>query len=165
MITQAELQERFEYRNGTLFRKKAVHKYPAGSAVGSIVTGGVARPDKKYLQTKIQGKCYAVHRLIFMYHNGYCPDQLDHINRDSLDNRIENLRPATSSQNMMNRKLFSNSKSGYSGVSWHKASGKWFVYVDSNKRRRNIGYFEDLELAALVASEARDKYHGSFAVA
>jgi len=40
---------------------------------------------------------------------------------------------------------------------------KWFVYVDVNKKRNNIGYFEDIELAELVAIEAREKYHGAYA--
>jgi hypothetical protein len=48
-------------------------------------------------------------------------------------------------------------------VSWHKAQQKWFVYVDVNKKRKNIGYFKDFEFAELVAIEAREKYHGAFA--
>ncbi len=80
-----------------------------------------------------------------------------------MDNRIENLRLATASQNMMNRKKFKNNRSGVTGVSWHKKSERWFVYIDANKKRKNIGYFDDFELAELVAIEARDLYHGKFA--
>ena len=54
---------------------------------------------------------------------------LDHINGDTSDNRIENLREATAAQNMQNRKTFANNKSGHKGVAWSKFHSKWFVYM------------------------------------
>lgn len=163
MLTQQELRERFEYRDGNLYRRRAAQKYPAGSMVGSIASGGTSRPDKKYLVTSVKGVSYSVHRLIFAYHHGFFPQQVDHINRDTLDNRIENLRPADQSKNMCNRRKFANNTSGYCGVHWSKRQHKWVAYVDIDKRRHHLGCFDDAELAGLVASEARDKYHGEFA--
>ena len=160
-ITQEEVRASFAYTDtGGLVHRGGRF---AGAPVGSVSTGGKHRPDKKYLHTKIRGRHYAVHRLVWLYHYSDLPEQIDHVNRDSLDNRIENLRPASATENMSNRKLFKNSTSRCKGVSWHKRRNAWFVYVDANKKRRTLGYFDDLEFAELVATEARDKYHGAFA--
>lgn len=164
-VTQTQIKALFDYRDdGNLVRKVAVGG--AAGQVGRVVgyyLGDTTRPGKGYRATKIGGKHYCVHRLIWLWHHGDMPENLDHINRNSLDNRIENLRVASASENMMNRKLFSNSTSGCRGVSWHKQRGVWWAYVDCNKRRKSLGYFEDLELADLVATEARAKFHGQFA--
>jgi hypothetical protein len=166
VITQEEVRRLFDYReDGALIRKVAVGG-PAGQigrAIGSITTGGAERPDKKYLITKIAGKHYCVHKLVYLWHHGQWPEQIDHINRDSLDNRIENMRASDACSNMQNRKLFKNNTSGVKGVSWDKIHNKWSVYVGVNRKIKQIGYFEDLEFAELVSQEARLKYHGAFA--
>lgn len=163
-ISQQLLKELFDYReDGNLIRKKTT--MGKGNIAGSVVgyKPKVITRSHRYATTKINGKHYSIHKLIYMWHTGVWPEQIDHINKDSLDNRIENLRLATSAQNASNRKLFTSNTSGAKGVSWHKAQKKWFVYVDVNKKRKNIGYFDDFELAELVAIEARDKYHGVYA--
>lgn len=163
-ITQEQIKQLFDYRDdGSLIRRVALPGINNG--VGTIVgcKPKTITRNNRYVTTKIKGQHYCVHRLIYLYHHGRVPDQLDHINGNTLDNRIENLRPANQSLNMMNRKTFANNKSGVKGVHWHKRSQKWFVYVDVNKQRKNIGYFEDFDLAELVANEARAKFHGSFA--
>jgi hypothetical protein len=166
VITQAELKRLFDYQeDGALIRKVAVSG-PAGQvgrAIGSVATGGAKRPDKKYLITRIAGQHYCVHKLVYLWHHGEWPQQIDHINQDSLDNRIENLRMADSCENMQNRKLFKNNRSGAKGVAWSKRASKWQVYVGINRKIKHVGYFVDLELAELVATEARQKYHGAFA--
>jgi len=156
MITQKMLHEIFDYReDGNLIRKDT------GAIVGSKPK--VVTRNRRYATTKIKGQHFCVHKLIYMYHHGEMPDQLDHININSLDNRIENLRPASSEQNMSNRTLFKNNKSGYKGVCWHKQHEKWGVTIGVNGLFKHIGYFENLELAGLVSIEARDKYHGKYA--
>jgi hypothetical protein len=163
-ITQQQLKELFDYReDGNLVRKTSIAGN--GNTAGRVVGHKPKHITRncRYASTKINGQHYSVHKLIYMWHTGVWPEQLDHINKDSLDNRIENLRLATTSQNASNRKLFTSNTSGVKGVSWHKAQKKWFVYVDVNKERKNIGYFDDFELAELVAIEARDKFHGAYA--
>ena len=166
MITQEEVRRLFDYReDGALIRKVAVGG-PAGQigrAIGSVTTGGAERPDKKYLSTKISGKHYCVHKLVYLWHYGQWPEQVDHVNKDSLDNRVENIRVADSCENMQNRGLFKNNKSGAKGVVWHKRISKWQVYVGVRRAIKHIGYFDDFELAELVAHEARQKFHGAFA--
>lgn len=164
MISQKQLHQLFEYRDdGNLIRKVsgAGPANKAGAVVGCFPKK--LTRNRRYGMTKINGQHYCVHKLIYMYHHGVMPEQLDHINGNSLDNRIENLRSVTASQNAQNRKTFVNNKSGCKGVFFNKRSGKWAVYVDVNKKRRHLGSFEDFEFAELVAIEARDKYHGKFA--
>lgn len=164
MIDQQTLKAKFDYRpDGCLVlindaETDVWKRRPVG-----FMSCSKDRPEKIYRVTKIKGRQYAIHRLIWLWHYGEYPEQIDHINRDGLDNRIENLRLATACQNMMNRRRFKNNSSGVTGVSWHKKSERWFVYINANKKRKNIGYFDDLELAELVAIEARDLYHGKFA--
>ena len=66
-------------------------------------------------------------------------------------------------QNAYNTKIRTNNTSGVKGVSWHKKDKKWRVRVCVDGVNNFIGNFDDLELAELVAIEARDKYHGKFA--
>lgn len=165
-FTQDKARELFEYHeDGYLIRKISGmgRANQSGSKVGNYSAKNLGERNARYVTTKINGQHWCVHKLIYLWHHGYVPDQLDHINRDTLDNRIENLRPATASENASNRKLFSNSTSKIKGVSWHKYTKKWYVYLNIGKQRKNIGYFENLELAELVAIEAREKYHGSYA--
>jgi hypothetical protein len=112
---------------------------------------------------RVDGVVYTLHRLIFIYHHGYAPKIIDHINNDRSDNRIENLREATQQQNCLNRKLHKNNTSGVKNVRWDKKCQKWVVELSINRKRRFFGWHEDLEFAELVALEARDKYHGVFA--
>jgi len=65
--------------------------------------------------------------LIFLYHHGYLPKFVDHIDGNKKNNRIENLREATKSQNAMNQKVSTRNTSGIKGVMWHKRDKKWFV--------------------------------------
>lgn len=166
MVTQKQLRELFDYReDGNLVRRVAV-RGPGGQvgrAIGSMSNGGKMRPEKRYMITKIAGEHYYVHKLIYLYHHGYMPDQVDHINRNSLDNRIENMRAATGSQNCANRALFKNSTSGIRGVSWDKIHKKWKAYVNFHGKRKNLGYYDNQAQAAKQVEIARNQLHGVFA--
>jgi hypothetical protein len=159
MITQQLVVDCFEYRDGLLYWKKVTHpnkQYMTDKPAGSIHKTG-------YRHITWKNKVYKTHRLIFMLHHGYLPPEIDHINGDRQDNRIENLRPANRSENQCNRFALANNTSGYPGVSWHKKSKAWCVRVMKNGRTVVQQYFKDLELAGLVAVEARSLYHGQYA--
>lgn len=166
MVTQSLLHELFDYReDGNLVRRVAV-RGPGGQVgrcIGSVTTGGKDRPDKKYMITKIAGQHYCVHKLIYLYHHGYMPEQVDHINRNSLDNRVENMRAATGAQNMANRSVFKNNTSGVKGVSWHSGHKKWSAYVNVAGKRKHLGYCDDIAQAAKLVQAARDQLHGDYA--
>jgi hypothetical protein len=155
--TQEYLRQIFDYKDGNLyFKKKIGSRGYIGKKVGSLTSKG-------YLYTTINKKGYLIHRLIFMMFYGYIPNQIDHIDGNSLNNFIENLRPATREENCQNAKLSIANTSGTKGVYWQKSTNKWAISISLNKKRLYFGCFDDLELAELVAQEARDKYHGKFA--
>ena len=159
MITQALVDEYFEYREGKLYWKKVNHpnkQYLVGSEAGSIHKTG-------YRHVTWFNRPHKVHRLIFLLEHGYLPKEIDHINGNRLDNSIENLREATRSENQYNKGACKNNTSGSRGVSWHKKSKAWLVRVSVGGKSKIIGYFKDLELADLVGNMAREKYHGKFA--
>jgi hypothetical protein len=95
--------------------------------------------------------------------NGYVPPILDHIDGNRSNNKIENLRAATVSQNLQNSKTYKSNTSGIKGVSWEKDRNKWKVQIMLRGKNKVIRNLEDLELAELVAIEVRNKYHGEYA--
>ncbi len=99
MITQKEVKELFTYKNGELFWIFFSRGIRKNRLAGS------QRKDGRY-QIVIKGKIYLRSRLVFLYHKGYFPQQIDHINRKQWDDRIENLREATTSLNQKNRSSY-----------------------------------------------------------
>lgn len=87
---------------------------------------------------------------------------VDHINGNPLDNRRNNLRICSSSQNNMNRKISIRNKSGYKGVSWSQSTNKWKAKITVNKKCLTIGYFENKIEAKKAYDEAGKKYFGEF---
>lgn len=153
MIAQDRLKELFTYADGQLICNKT----------GRVRVPTPITKHHRYHRLVVDGKAYALHRLIYVYHHGVAPRVIDHVDNDRTNNRIENLREATQQQNCLNRVRHSNNKSGYKNVYWQANCNKWAVTISVNRNRKNFGFFEDLELAAFVAAEARDKYHGIFA--
>lgn len=89
-------------------------------------------------------------------------EQVDHINHDTLDNRRENLRLASFSQNAMNRNKQQRNTSGYKGVSWINRCNKWLARIKVNNKSIHLGYFDDPETAYEAYCKAADHYHGEF---
>lgn len=155
-LSQSYLQSIFTYKDGVLYWKKQLSKIAKiGTKAGSIDNLG-------YLNVQIKGKKYKVHRVIFMMHYGYLPEFIDHIDRNPSNNNIENLRPATHTENMCNSKTPKNNKSGIKGVSWHKVHKKWYVSIGFKKKKYFFGIFSNLEDAKIVAEKAYKELHGEF---
>ena len=95
------------------------------------------------------------------------PDNLivDHINHNGLDNRKANLRPATKTQNIRNRRKIQKEKyaSKYKGVSFDKSRKKFFAYIKADDKTFYLGAFDDQIDAAKAYDNAARKYHGEFA--
>jgi hypothetical protein len=157
ILTKEYLHEIFEYKDGILYWKlKSRRNLIQGNIAGRFRTDG-------YIAIGINRKIYKAHRLIFMMHHGFFPKFIDHINNIKHDNRIENLRESTHSENCLNRKLRSDNVSNSKGVSWVEANKAWRVRVSDHGVRKFLGYYKDFEVANLVATEARKKYHKEFA--
>jgi hypothetical protein len=156
MLSQVELHQRFEYRNGELFYKiSSSPKIKAGNKVGTLNNG--------YIKVSIGRKKYLAHRIIWMMQYGFLPAEIDHINNNRSDNRIENLRQVNRTQNRCNISSYKNNTSGTKGVSWQSNLSKWQVSISVDGKRKYLGVFKDLELAELVSMEARNKFHGRYA--
>ena len=116
-----------------------------------------------YAKGTIFQHSYAAHRVAFVLIHGRWPDhQVDHINGIRSDNRSENLREATSSQNKMNSKVRCDNSSGYKGVSFHKASNLWRANIRLNGKQRCIGYFKTAEEANDAYQKASEELHGEY---
>jgi hypothetical protein len=150
-LTQQYLHEIFEYKDGGLFWVKNGKK-----------AGWLNKQDNRY-HIRINQKTYKSHRIIFMMFYGFMPKAIDHIDGNPSNNKINNLRQATSSQNNHNQKLKKTNTSGIKGVFWEKSRDKWKVQVKLEKKVVFQKRLDDKELAEFVAIEARNKYHGKFA--
>jgi hypothetical protein len=146
----------FEYRDGELFWKQRGRSRQIGRPAGAVNRDG-------YRRIKYMYKLYAVHRLVWTYHGNDPVDFIDHINGDVLDNRIENLRAATHSQNCMNTRLRSDNTSGIKGVRWSKLKQKWIGTVGINYKNYCAGEFDTKEKAAEAVAKLRQELHGEFA--
>jgi len=162
-LTQQRLKELYIYNPETgLFYSKGV----AGGACkksGEII--GSLRKDG-YVSIKIttNGKMIAhkAHRLAFLYMNGEFPkESTDHINGIKSDNRWCNLREVNRSENMWNRKMNSNNKTGYKGVYPYK--GKFKAMLRWFNKLHTLGVFDTEREAATVVGLERLEQHGSHA--
>ncbi len=89
--------------------------------------------------------------------------EIDHINGNKLDNRRENLRSCTRSQNLANRRIAQVNSSGFKGVSFFKKSGKWTAQIRHNYKLKTLGEFECKLSAARAYDDAAKKLFGEFA--
>jgi hypothetical protein len=101
-----------------------------------------------------------MHRVIMEVKKG---QYVDHVNGNKLDNRRENLRVCTLSQNNMNRKGYNGKTSKYKGVSRHKQTGKWIACITVKKKQTYIGLFVTQEDAALAYNKKAKSLHGEYA--
>lgn len=114
----------------------------------------------KWIKEEKRVKHFRIHNILMAPSQGL---EVDHINGDPLDNRKENLRIVTHSQNMMNSKISKNNTSGYKGVSFNIARNKWQVHIMDNKKEKCVGYFNNKIEAAKVYNQEALKYYGEFA--
>ena len=157
-MKQARLKQLLEYEPTTgLFRWRE-HR-------GNVAAGQIAGCDDAngYRTIRIDKRIYLAHRLAWLYINGQFPSAyIDHVNGDPSDNRIANLRCATRSENMRNRKHNSNNTSGFKGVSWNKSVKKWQAAIRLNGKRHHLGVFDTADAAYKRYCEASKVLHGEF---
>lgn len=156
MLTQSRLKEVLSLTDdGFVWNIGGSGRF-IGKKAGSLHSSG-------YKSIMIDGKAYKEHRLMWLWHYGYMDKELDHINCDPSDNRIENLRLSTRCQNMWNQGARKNNTSGHKNVTWHKAANKWAAQIRYLGKRKHLGVFDDVEDAAEFAELASKMLHGEFA--
>ena len=133
----SRLRELFDYKDGRLLKYIAYKNQWKRS--GGIGRSGSGRPRRTI---SIDGVRYLEHRVIAKYHGFDCDDmQIDHINGDTLDNRIENLRVVSCSENLRNMKKRSE---GFGGVTYDKSRGKWMAFTGEKTGFKNLGRFDNI---------------------
>lgn len=96
------------------------------------------------------------HRLAWYMSTGIYPtQQIDHINHNRSDNRLENLRECSNQENSKNRSRQTNNTSGITGVYWAKNAKKWGAYFKLDGKKIHLGYFSDKDEATKIAKEVR----------
>lgn len=90
-------------------------------------------------------------------------EEVDHRNRDGLNNTRENLRMATRSENMRNSRRRKDNVSGFKGVSFHRSTRKWQAHIMLNQKSIYLGIFTTPEEAHLAYCQAAESMHGEFA--
>jgi hypothetical protein len=153
-INQEEVKRRFSYADGELFYKYSVANMKKGDVVGCR--------NGNYKITTVAYKSIYLHRLIFLYHHGYIPDYIDHIDGNGCNNDIKNLRACTNSQNLMNKTKTKANTSGIKGVSWSSRDKLWRAQLKVDGKSKSLGCFWDKETAGQVLKIERLNNHGEF---
>jgi len=122
-----------------------------------------AKSKQGYLMVKINGIKYFAHRLVWVISYGCWPEQqIDHKDGDKLNNRISNIRLATSAQNNQNKNKRRDNTSGHPGVYWYHRHQKWGASIRVDGKQINLGFYVAFEDAVFKRKCAETKYFGEF---
>lgn len=134
--------------------------------VSNCKTGDIAgRPNTNgHIQISINNRRYMAHNLAWLYMTGEYPTEfiVDHIDRNYANNKWENLRKASLSENSGNTKLSITNTSGVKGVYWNKTKEKWIAQIGIYNRRVHIGNFYTKEEAEKAYKAEANKHFGEF---
>jgi len=146
---------RYEPNTGLFTWKQSTSKKPiVGTVAGTLHPHG-------YIRINIKGKMYYAHRLAWLFAYGELPlPEIDHIDGDPANNRINNLRLATHAQNAANAPRRRTNTSGLKGVNRHQ--GRWMARIQNNNIKYNLGMFDTAEEAYAAYVAAAQKLHGKF---
>jgi hypothetical protein len=164
-INHATPNELFTYESDTGILRWAVSRtgrIKVGARAGTLKTNHKGKPySRNYWQVSVAGKLIYVHRIAYVLMTGQeipAGMQVDHRDGDSTNNRWENLRLATRSQNMGNRDR-NRSRRRPKGVQWHSRD-RLFV---ARLADRSVGYFKTIGAAKAAYDDAAADYYGEFA--
>lgn len=154
---QSYLRSIFIYdpETGSFTRACDRHKWKAGQPMGTIAGG--------YLSINIDRTIFRAHRLAWTYMTGEQPPRyLDHKDGDPLNNRWDNIRAATQTQNMLNKAIQSNNKTGYKGVYFSAQAQRFIAKTRVSGKNIHLGSFGTPEEAKAAYDAACKILHGDF---
>ena len=157
MITQDRVKELFEYHEDGYL----IWKIKPAPQINAGTKAGTQRPDG-YYTVGIDYKHYKIHRVIFLWHHGWLPTDVDHNDGDPSNNKIGNLKATTRAQNCANRGLRRNNKSGFKGVHQRKENGRWRAAIRVGEKQINLGHFDTPEEGHAKYCEAGRYFYGEF---
>jgi hypothetical protein len=151
--------------------KQVLHYDPLTGEFTRLTDGGGKKAGdpagckkRTYIVISVDDKIYRAHLLAWLYMKGEWPKPfLDHKDLTKHNNIFENLREATKSQNSANRGVQKNSASGYKGVFWYRAYGKWTSQIWKDKKAYFLGYFDTAIEAHNAYSAKAQELYGEFA--
>lgn len=152
----------YDPKTGNLTWRKPTGKKPkVGNEAGCAHTQA---NGYQYVQVGIDGGRYRKTTVIWLIVHGCKPiGDIDHVNGNSTDDRLCNLREATRTQNMANKRMHKNNRSGIKGVFWDTQRKKWRAQVRKDRKNHYAGHFTDkYEAGAAYLAKARE-LHGNFA--
>ena len=156
-LTQKRLKEVLTYHpeSGHFTSNHAIR----GRAKGSVCGCNDKMGRHGYIAIRIDGTLYRAQRLAFLYMTGEWPhDQVDHIDGITNNNRWSNLRQIDAQGNSRNSKLYSNNKSGHTGIRFNESMRKWTAEICVDGRNRYIGAFADKAKAIAARKQANEKH-------
>lgn len=166
-MTQEYLKSIVEYDkdSGKFYRIKSRHGKPIRKILDS-------KPNQKtgYIEFRLfyngSSKKYRSHRLAFLYVTGEIPEFVDHINHNRSDNRWDNLRSVTRSENAKNKSKYKSNNSGVTGVYWMKHNKRWWSMIVSDGKRISLGYYKNKEdaIEARVNAEICYGFHSNHGI-
>jgi hypothetical protein len=164
------VRQALRYEDGKLFWKQRPREHFATEGTWKSwntryagTEAGVARKKDGRCKIAVCDKGILRHVIVWAICKGEWRLGIDHENRIPTDDRIENLRPCTMSQNLANSKLASTNKSGYKGVCFWKSANYYVAQIQVNGIRIHLGYFKDPAEAHAAYMKAAREHFGEFA--
>ena len=155
MLTQGRLKELVSYDPVTgsfAWLNCMGGRAQKGSVAGTLKNTG-------YVCIRVDQTNYQAHRLVWLYVYGcFPPDEIDHINHNKADNRLENLRATDRSENSRNQRLGSKNTSGVCGVSWFERDSCWRAFIKVRRKYIHLGLFKLFEDAVAARIQAEEFY-------
>ncbi len=166
------VRECFRYEDGRLFYQerpphhfKTHRAYLSWNARWVGKEAGAIQTDKRgnrRCRLNFAGRMLRRYQIVWAIHMDAWADQIDHKNRNSLDDRFENLRLATTSQNAGNTGVRLASVSGYKGVEYRASKGTWSARIMVGGVRMYLGSFDNPEAARTAYEAASREHRGEF---
>jgi hypothetical protein len=150
LIPIDSFKEKFIFIDGNFYKKNNTN----------IKTGWTAKDGRKYIFHN--GYAYLAHRVAWAFYYGQPDQDVDHIDGDPTNNRIENLRSVKHKENQQNiRKARKDNISGLLGVAIHRQTGKYTAQIWKDNKKKHLGIFETAEEAHQIYLEAKRKMHST----